>query len=66
MDFTLVWAVFNKDFSIKNCGRDACIKLINHLNKLYPDIYFGNISTGFLNIDCIKKVVMEELSTKCD
>lgn len=66
MDFNLVWTVFREDFSVKNCGRDVCRDLIDHLSKLYPNIDFGNSSTGFLNIENIKKVVMEDLSTKCE
>ena len=45
--------VFNNDGSIKNCGRTKCIQLIELSMKLKPNIDFGNIRTGFLNIENI-------------
>ncbi len=47
-------AVFGEKGEIKSCGRDACIKLIS-LMKKYTSKNIGDIKTGKLEIDVIKK-----------
>ena len=49
--------VFNDDGSIKACGRDKCKCLISYLNDMYPDKYFGDINTGFLDIKAVREVM---------
>lgn len=66
IDFDLVWNVYNDDFTIKACGRNACKNLISHLSSLYPAVNFGNINTGYLYTPNIVTVINRELSTKCD
>lgn len=45
--------VFNKDFSIKICGRNETIKLIDICRNIDPSRNFGDINTGFMNKDSI-------------
>lgn len=54
---TLYSEVFNDDGSIKVCGRDKCKHLISCLSDMYPDKYFGDVNTGFLNIKAIREVM---------
>lgn len=49
--------VFNEDGSVKNCGRDNCIKLIELLTQMFPTVSFGNQNTGFMNIDIIHQTM---------
>ena len=46
-------AVFDERGQIKNCGRDACIRLIT-LMKRYTSKNIGNEDTGTLKTDTIK------------
>ena len=46
-------AVFDERGQIKNCGRDACIRLIT-LMKRYTSKNIGNEDTGTLETDTIK------------
>lgn len=48
--------VFNKDFSIKSCGRDETRLLIKICNQIESSTDFGNVDTGFMNIDNILKL----------
>ena len=48
--------VFDKDGNIKNCGRESCLALISKAEALKPDTYFGNMMTGFMNAENIKKL----------
>ena len=43
--------VFYKNKEQKVCGRDNCIKLIELLQKEFPEIDFGNTETGFMNLE---------------
>lgn len=43
--------VFYKNKEQKACGRDNCIKLIELLQKEFPEIDFGNTETGFMNLE---------------
>lgn len=47
--------VFDSNGKVKNCGRDACIRLMEMLSEEKPDINFGNTKTGFLNVNEVKK-----------
>lgn len=42
--------VFNSDFTIKACGREATKSLIYECSKIKPYIDFGNSETGFMNV----------------
>lgn len=66
IDINLVKSVYNDDFSVKACGRDTCKELINYLNSIYPDVNFGNPTTGYLFTPNVVTVVNRDLSTKCD
>lgn len=47
--------VFDSEGNVKNCGRDDCICLIEMLNIEDPITDFGNVKTGFMNIENVKK-----------
>lgn len=49
-------AVFNKDGTIKVCGRQACKELIIACMEYAPDIDFGNPNTGMMNVDNIRQM----------
>lgn len=46
--------VFNSNGTVKQCGRNECICLIEMLSKEQPNVNFGNPLTGFMNIEEIK------------
>ena len=46
-------AVFDGKGQIKNCERDACIRLID-LMKEYTSKNVGNADTGILDVDAVK------------
>ena len=46
-------AVFHENGKVKECGRDACSKLINLMRK-YTSENVGNENTGMLEIDTMK------------
>lgn len=48
--------VFNDDGSIKNCGRTVCIQLISLAKQLGTDTDYGNVDTGFINIEPMQKL----------
>lgn len=52
--------IFDENGNIKVCGRYICKELITELNRKYPGIDFGNIYTGFLNIENVKAYVGKE------
>lgn len=72
IDFwNLYWSVFNKDGSVKLCGRDKCKDLIlccNNMIENYSDFkydfglidisedYFGNLKSGMMNIEKIQQL----------
>lgn len=47
--------VFDEQNNIKPCGRQTTIKLMEELSRIYPDENFGNIKTGFMNIETVLK-----------
>lgn len=48
--------VFEDDLmTVKLCGRDACKRLIVALNEVYPDVDFGSIDSGLLNVPVVQK-----------
>lgn len=54
--FELMDKVFNKDGSVKHCGRNACIELIEYATKFDEEkknekTYYGNSRTGYMHID---------------
>ena len=55
----LVSTVFNPDYTVKNCGREACRTLILELQKLDPTLNFGNEETGILNVDVIRSFLQK-------
>ncbi|MBR4633729.1 hypothetical protein IKO50_01895 [bacterium] len=46
-------AVFDEKGQVKNCGRDACSRLIQ-LMKKYSSENVGDESKGILNVDVMK------------
>ena len=54
---TMYHKVFNEDKSIKICGRAACKDLILECSKHNPDVNFGDLRTGFMNVENIHKLV---------
>lgn len=51
--------VFDANGDVKLCGRDACCALIALLSAMYPSddpLYFGNVQTGYMNVDNIKSI----------
>lgn len=48
--------VFDDKGEVKLCGRLACINLILCADEIEPKVYHGNISTGFMNVEAIKKL----------
>ena len=47
--------VFDKNGSVKLCGREKCIDLIRALSNKYPEENFGDTESGFMNVNVIKK-----------
>lgn len=43
--------VFNSDYTVKPCGRNDCVKLIQLANQLKPGRVYGNPNTGFMHTD---------------
>lgn len=48
--------VFNAEGNITACGRETCRKLMNYAQILDIDTDYGDMSTGRMNIDNIKKL----------
>lgn len=48
--------VFNKDGSVKNCGRDTCRQLIVEANIAEPGVRHGDVETGYMYIDLIQNL----------
>jgi len=51
--------VFNKDGSMKLCGREECKKLMLICGRIKPNVDFGVINAGFLNTAAIKELAQE-------
>lgn len=54
--------VFDENGHITLCGRDICKKLMIALNDIYEMIDFGDLETGFLNVENVKKYVNKLIS----
>lgn len=53
--------VFAPNGEIKECGRDACSDLISKCLVLDDSgVDYGNVATGFLNIDAVKQLVIKK------
>lgn len=51
--------VFNNEGDIKPCGRKACQDLILTCSQMEPNENFGNLNTGIMNVEAIKKFVKQ-------
>ena len=51
-------AVFDENGYVKQCGREACIRLIN-LVEPYSSEEVGREDTGMINVEVMKKVYNE-------
>ena len=49
--------VFDENGNVTLCGRDASKKLMIALNEIYEAVDFGDLETGFLNVENVKKYV---------
>lgn len=49
--------VFDENKKVKNCGREECKNLIELMNKEYPNIDFGSLKTGFMNLEIINLIM---------
>lgn len=49
--------VFDSDGSVRLCGRETCKKLIEACSNAYPNVNFGDLESGCMNIDNIKKYI---------
>lgn len=53
--------VFAPDGEITKCGRDVCVELISKCLELDDlGVDYGNVATGFLNIDAVKQLVAKK------
>ena len=43
--------VFDSDGNVLPCGREVCKELISTASQIYPNVNFGNVETGQMNID---------------
>ena len=48
--------VFDAGGAVKLCGRDTCKKLMLNASKIKPGIDYGNMDSGFMNIEAIKEL----------
>ena len=48
--------VFDENGNVRPCGRDACIELIRTASCIVPDKDFGDVSSGFMNVDRMHKL----------
>lgn len=49
--------VFDTQGNIKLCGREKCIDLIMESKKVDGAGYYGDVTTGIMQVDNIKKLV---------
>lgn len=52
---------FDENNNLKPCGRKITIQLMEELSKLYPEENFGNIKTGFMNVETVLKYKRDSL-----
>lgn len=45
--------VLTPDGMVRNCGREKCKELILAAKKLAPEFDYGNLETGFLNVETL-------------
>lgn len=50
--------VFDEHGNIRPCGREVCIKLIEACSEDEDMIYFGNSTTGEMEVETIKNYVL--------
>ncbi|MBQ8806342.1 MAG: hypothetical protein IJZ68_07815 [Bacteroidaceae bacterium] len=46
--------VFDEQGYVKNCGRHACMELINLANQIAPGVDHGNAETGIMNVQSMR------------
>ena len=46
--------VFDEKEDVRNCGRDACRRLMLIIKRYSPTADVGNINTGIMNVDVVK------------
>lgn len=49
--------VFDENGNVKACTRTECMKLIDLLEKKFPNEDFGNMRTGFMDVEKIKELM---------
>lgn len=42
--------VFDEKQQVMPCGRNECMTLIQMFQERFPDVDFGNINTGIMNV----------------
>lgn len=52
--------VFDSDFNMKLCGRENCKELLLELEKMYPNEVFGDLVSGVLDINKIRKYLLQK------
>lgn len=59
--FDLYFAVFDENGKTKNCGRQACIVLLEECFRVKgePDSSLGDLRTGCLNSDAIRAFMLD-------
>ena len=53
--------VFDENGNVQLCGREKCKELIMACQLVCPDIDFGDLNSGFMNVDKIKFYVNTKL-----
>lgn len=46
--------VFDENGQVKLCGREKCKDLISAMSQLFPNVDFGSLKTGFMNVENMK------------
>ena len=49
----LMKEVFDENNTIKACGREKCQELINLADHLEPNVFHGDVTSGFVNADTV-------------
>lgn len=52
--------VFDAEGNIKACGRACCKELIEACNKVEPEVSHGDLDTGIMDVEAIKRVAHAE------
>lgn len=63
-DFLVMYyQVFDECGNVTSCGRDMTKSLIGAAQRLQPDVDFGNLRTGYMNVEhiCNLKNLLEEV-----